>query len=244
MPLVISRFFVLSAAICIGACAHAEKPAPGAAEGQASTTVSGADSGKLFDCFATLHGRNTETLAWVLPLDGAEGYFVTTELHYEPIRKYSGHEVVIFDRKGAAYYWMPGALPDAMGFVPEGVYVIDAELPGGQGKAVRLRLEKRYPTAFVLLEQGAALASADDVQRPPPQTLDHEIFVAELHELAHQSLGFLAQELRSAALRSLATERLADGAIVAACEKLSPRLDTLLERIADELGTTAIPDTP
>lgn len=230
-----STFHAAWIALCIGACAHGRSPEPGPAP-SAEVATSGAEVGRLFDCFATLYGKRPDALWWVSPLQKVSGHFVATEFRYEPIRKYSGHEIMIFDRDGAAYYWMPGALPDAMGSVPEGVHVIDAELPRG-GTSVRLGLEKRYPTGFVLQQQGPELAQVDGVQSLPPQQLDPVMFAGELRELAHRGLSFLVQALRSTALGSQAAGWLADGTVTAACQGLTPDLDSLVQRIEDELAS-------
>ncbi|WP_095982232.1 hypothetical protein [Melittangium boletus] len=189
----------------------------------------------MFDCFAHLQRRSPESLYWVSPLEGAEGYFITTQFQHQPIRMYSGHEVVIFSKERSTYYWMPGAEHDATGAVALGSYQVEAELPE-PGKTVRLRLEKRHPTAFVLVGQGDA--SAGPTQRIHARKLLDWIINEELHELAHDSLNFQLQWLRSGGSREQVASVMADGAVASSCRNISLRLDTALGLLEDALTAT------
>ena len=238
----------LSVALCVGACAHVKeaevKGTPGSTSGQEEAGVKGTPGltadrvGRLFDCFTLLQRKSPESVYWVSPLQEAEGYFVTTQFHHSPSRMYSGHEIVIFGKDRAAYYWMPGALPDATGFVANGVYRVDAELPD-HSKTVRLRLEKRHPTAFVLLQDGLDGA----VQRISPRPLDPVVTREELHDLAYYSLIFHAQALQLDGARSQVATRLADRTVIAACRNITPMLDTVAGYIEDKLAAGGTQDT-
>jgi hypothetical protein len=223
----------LALALCLGACAH-RGPAP---EPELPQTPDLAPDklGRLFDCVVALQRKDPGALYWVAPLQGAEGYFVTTQFHYSFTRKYSGHEIAIFSRDRAAYYWMPGAQPDATGFVPDGRYRVDAELPD-HSRAVRLTFEKRAPAAFVLLRQGPEPAgTTDPVQRILPRPLDVSIIKEDLHELAFYGVNFYAQALRSDALHDQVVPALADSSFVASCRGITARLDTALSGFTEAL---------
>jgi hypothetical protein len=170
----------------------------------------------------------------VAPLKEAEGYYVTTQFQNVPIRKYSGHELVIFSKEHAAYYWMPGAEHDATGLVPPGVYRVEAELPE-PGRTVHLHLDKRHPAAFVLVSQG--VEPEGTVQRILPRQLPEWIVNEELHDLAHDSLNFQLQALRSGVLREQVASWMADGSVASNCRNISQRLDTVLGLIEEELAT-------
>src|ERR1043165_1171264 len=127
---------------------------------------------KLFDSFALLQERCPASVHWVHPLPGIHGTYVTTRFEHPVLHRYSGHEIVIFSRERGSYYWMPGARRNATGHVPLGSYLVDAKLAEG-GPAMRLRLEKRHPTAFVLAPSSAADRDHDTtvhgiVPRPLP----------------------------------------------------------------------------
>jgi hypothetical protein len=231
----------MAMALVLGACAHGGETPVGTPDGPEGTPgLESARVGKLFDCVATLQRKSPESLYWVSPLKEAEGYFVTTQFQNVPIRKYSGHEIVIFSREHAAYYWMPGAQHDATGFVPNGVYRVEAELPE-PGRSVHLRLDKRHPTAFVLENQGTEPEGT--VQRIFPRQLPEWVVNEELHDLAHASLNFQLQALRSGALREQVAAWMADGSVASNCRNISQRLDTVLGLLEEELAAPVTPGT-
>jgi hypothetical protein len=225
---------VLALAVCLGACAHVTpEPEP---ELPQTPELTPDKVGRLFDCVVALQHKSPGSLYWVSPLQDAEGSFVATEFHYSFTRKYSGHEIVIFSRDRAAYYWMPGAQHDATGFVPNGRYRVDAELPD-HSRAVRLTFEKRSPTAFVLLQQGGEPeGTTGTVQRVLPRPLDVSIIKEDLHEMAFFGVAFYAQALRTEALRGQLLSALADRSFAAACRNLTGRLDTALAGLDDALA--------
>lgn len=190
--------------------------------------------GVLFDCFVTLQSKLPESLYWVSPLREAEGHYVTTQFHHAAIRHYSGHEVVVFSREHSAYYWMPGARPNATGFVPPGVHRVELRLPESD-RTVRLRFDKRHPTAFVLAHQGAE--QEGPVQPVFPRPLPAPVINEELRELVYASLNFQVQALRAGVLRDRVASTMVDGTVAAACRNLSPRLDTVLGLLEDELAS-------
>jgi hypothetical protein len=240
--LVLNR--VIAAALTIGcaaACAHAppisaSAPATEPEPALPQTPDLTPDKlGRLFDCVAALQRQQPASLYWVSPLEGTDGLFVTTQFHYSFTRKYSGHEVAIFSRDRAAYYWMPGAQHDATGFVPMGHYRVDAELPD-HSRALRLTFEKRSPTAFVLLQQGSDDATATaPVKRILPRPLPVEIIQEDLHEMAFFALTFYAQALRADALRDALLPAVTPGSFTP-CRKLTQRLDTALAGVDDALA--------
>lgn len=229
---------VALAVVCLGACAHlapAPDPEP---EPEQTPDLAPEKFGKLFDCVAGLQRKNPGALYWDSPLQDAEGYFVLTQFHYSFTRKYSGHEIEIFSRDRAAYYWMPGAQHDATGFVPFGRYRVDAELPD-HARVIRLTFEKRSPTAFVLLQQGPEPeGAAGPVHRILPRPLPVSILKEDLHELAFFGVNFYAQALRSDALRDQVLPALADRSFLASCQGITARLDTALTGLADALAAT------
>src|SRR6185369_964911 len=98
----ISAFSVLAMALCLSACAHGAEVPVGTPDGPEGTPgLDGARVGKLFDCVVALQRKSPESLYWVAPLKEAEGYYVTTQFQHVPIRKYSGHEIVIFSKERA-----------------------------------------------------------------------------------------------------------------------------------------------
>lgn len=228
----------LALAVCLGACAHLEPvPEP---EPEQTPDLAPDKLGRLFDCVVALQRKNPGALYWVSPLQEAEGYFVATQFHYSFTRKYSGHEIMIFTRDRAAYYWMPGAQHDATGFVPNGRYRVDAELPD-HSRAIRLTFEKRSPTAFVLLRQGPEPdGTTGPMQRILPRPLDVSIIKEDLHELAFYGVNFYAQALRSDALRDQMVPALADPSLVASCQGITARLDTALAGLTDALTTAGV----
>jgi hypothetical protein len=235
----ISRISALTIALCVSACTHLAKTPEGTPDGPLGTPGLGEGRvGKLFDCFATLQRKSPESLYWVSPLKEAEGYYVTAQFQHLPVRMYSGHEIIIFSKELAAYYWMPGAEHDATGSVPQGFYRVEAELPE-PGRTVRLRLDKRHPSAFVLEGQGAEPEGT--VQRILPRKLLEWIINEELHELAHDSLNFQLQALRSGLPREQVASVMDDGSVASSCRNISPRLDTAVGLLEDALaapGTT------
>ncbi|ADO73154.1 conserved uncharacterized protein [Stigmatella aurantiaca DW4/3-1] len=226
-------------ALWLSACAHGGETPEGIPDGpQATPGLEGARVGKLFECFATLQAKSPGALYWVSSLKEAEGYYVATQFQYLPIRKYGGYEIVIFSKDHAAYYWMPGAQSDATGFVSQGVHQVEAELPGHEG-TVHLRLDKRYPNAFVLTGQGAELEGS--VQRILPRQLLDWLINEELHELTHDGLNFQSQALRSGVLREQVASWMKDGAVTSACRNISQRVDKALGLLEEAL---AAPGTP
>ena len=198
--------------------------------------------GKLFDGVALLQERSPASLHWVHPLPGIRGTYVTTRFQHTVLHRYSGHEIVIFTRERGSYYWMPGARHDATGHVPLASYVVDAELAEGGG-SVRLRLEKRHPTAFVLAPPGAADRDRNaTVHRILPRPLPPGVLHEELSALLETSLTFQLQALHTGVLRPRVIALMADGAVTAACRGISPRLDTLLGLIGDALTADRLPD--
>jgi hypothetical protein len=223
--------FVIVVALVVCSSAHgggAPCPPPEVLPPEPPAT-SPEEIGRLYDCFVALEERSPDALGWVTRVQ--PGTFLATEFHWEPIRKYAGHEVELFDRAGAAYYWMPGAMPNATGYVPKGVYTVAVDLPHAPGR-VQLKLEKRYPTAFVLLAHGPDEGAAMHLAAQP---LDPAVFAAELRELADFGLVAELQALGAEATRAAARQRLADGKALAACRGLAPRLDTAIGRIETEL---------
>lgn len=195
--------------------------------------------GKLFDGVALLQERSPASLPWVHPLSGIHGTYVATRFQHAVLHRYGGHEIVIFTREGGSYYWMPGAEHDATGHVPLGRYVVDAPLAEGGG-SIRLRLEKRHPTAFVLVpaaEEDHHATVHRILPRPLPPGALHE----ELSALLETSLTFQLQALHTGVLRPQVVALTADGAVAAACRGISPRLDTLLGLIEDALASDAWP---
>ncbi|WP_095987025.1 hypothetical protein [Cystobacter fuscus] len=231
----------MTIALWVSACAHLESAPEGTPDGPLGTPGLGEGRvGKLFECFALLQRKSPESLYWVSPLEEAEGYYVTTQFQHLPIRMYSGHEIVIFGKESATYYWMPGAEHDATGSVPLGLYRVAAELPE-PGRTVHLRLDKRYPTAFVLVGQGAEPEGS--VQRVLPRKLLEWIINEELHELAHYSLNFQLQALRSGLPREQVAAVMADGSVASSCRNISPRLDTALGLLEGALTASGTPGT-
>lgn len=247
--LVLNR--VIASALTIGAmaaCAHAPSPPASAPAAAASAPATEPEPelpqtpdltpdklGRLFDCVAALQHQQPASLYWVSPLEGTDGLFVTTQFHYSFTRKYSGHEIAIFSRDRAAYYWMPGAQHDATGFVPMGRYRVDAELPD-HSRALRLAFEKRSPTAFVLLHQGADDATGTGpVQRISPRPLPVEIINEDLHEMAFFAVTFYAQALRAHGLRSALLPSVTPASF-ASCRNLTQRLDTALAGLDDAVS--------
>lgn len=231
----ISRISALAIALSMSACTHVAESPLGVPDGPPGTPgLDGARVGRLFDCVAALQRKSPESLYWISPLKDAEGSYVATQYQHLPARKYNGHEIMIFSKDHAAYYWMPGAEHDATGNVPLGVYRVEAELPE-PGKTVRLRLEKRHPAAFVLQRQGAE--PEGPVQRILPRKLLDFLINEELHELAHDSLNFQLQALRSGLPRAQVAPVLADGSVASSCRGISLRLDTALGLLEDELAT-------
>jgi hypothetical protein len=236
MKRMISPAPALALAVCLGACAHVTpEPDP---EVPQTPDLTPDKFGKLFDCVVALQRKSPGSLYWVSPLQEAEGYLVTTQFHSSFTRKYSGHEIEIFSRDRAAYYWMPGAQHDATGFVPNGHYRVDADLPD-HSRALRLTFEKRSPTAFVLLRQGPEPeGTTGTVQRVLPRPLDVSIIKEDLHEMAFLGVNFYAQALRSEALRGQVVSELADLSFAASCRGITTRLDTALASLEDALATT------
>jgi len=118
---------------------------------------------------------------------------------------------------------------------------VDAELPD-HSRAVRLTFEKRSPTAFVLLQQGAEPeGTTGTVQRVLPRPLDVAIIKEDLHEMAFFGVAFYAQALRSESLRDQLLPTLADRSFAAACRNLTGRLDTALAGLDDALATAGAP---
>jgi hypothetical protein len=228
----------LAFALCLGACAHARPAAVAEPEPELPQTpdLTPDKLGRLFDCVAALQHKSPESLYWVAPLQDADGLFVTTQFHYSFARKYSGHEIAIFSRDRAAYYWMPGAQHDATGFVPDGQYRVDAELPD-HSRAVRLTFDKHAPAAFVLLRQGAEPAGTTGaVQRVLPRPLPVTIIKEDLHEMAFLGVTFHAQALRSQSLRDPMLPALADRSFARSCRNITQRLDTALAGLDDALA--------
>ncbi|HEX4417759.1 MAG TPA: hypothetical protein VH165_07660 [Kofleriaceae bacterium] len=185
--------------------------------------------GQLFDALAVLQRRSPAAVHWVHALPGVEGAYLTTRFQHPMLHRYSGHEVVIFTRDRGSYYWMPGARHDATGHVPFGSYRVDAEL--ANGGVVRLRLDKRYPTAFVL----GAPEGDDTVHRVVPRPLPPGVLHEELYALVEIALSFQLQVLHADGLHADVRAVMADGAVAAACRGITPRLDTLLGLIDDAL---------
>lgn len=229
----------MTISLCMSACTHVQ-PVQEEEEPPNIFTpgLGGERVGRLFECVSTVQRKNPASVHWVHPLEEAPGYFVTTQFDWVRIRMYSGHEIVVFGKEKAGYYWMPGAEHDATGLVPNGTYRVDGESPE-PGKMMHLRFEKRHPTAFVLLEQGSALAAKkDEMARPiSPRPLPYEWVAEEMHEIAYHGLNFYVQALRSESLRGQVAPLLADRALFNACRDVSARLDTVLGRIEDELAT-------
>lgn len=193
--------------------------------------------GKLFDGVALLQARSPASLCWVHPLAGIHGTYVTTRFQHPVLHRYSGHEIVMFTRERGSYYWMPGARHDATGHVPFASYLVDAELADG-GVPMRLRLEKRHPTAFVLVPPGATDRELHEtahriLPRPLPPGALHE----ELSALVETSLTFQLQALHTSVLRPQVIALMADSAVTTACRGISPRHDTLLGLIEDALAS-------
>jgi len=198
---------------------------------------------KVFDAFALLQERSPASLHWVHPLPGIERAYVTTRFQHPVLHRYSGHEIVIFTRDRGSYYWMPGARHDATGHVPLGSYLVNAELAGGRA-SVRLRLEKRHPTAFAWVPTSAAdrdphTAAHRILPRPLPAGALHE----ELSALLETSLTFQLQATHAGVLQPQVIALMADGAVTRACRGISPRLDTLLGSLEDAL-TGSKPGSP
>jgi hypothetical protein len=228
-----SRWFkyVAVLALCnFSACAHrtAEETLP--TPPVASTPDALAS---LYDCVTGILETRPRALYWVHPLQGTEGAYVTTSFHWDTIRKYSGHEVIIFTRNQAAYYWMPGAKPDATGEVALGTYPVEATLPGKGNRRVGLYFEKRHPTAFVLVQQENA--PKPGLAQISPRPLPPEYIAAELHELAWLGIQFFVHELLAGGTRAQTTELLRNATFLGSCRNHSPRLDTSLGELKDLL---------
>ena len=197
---------------------------------------------KLFDGVTLLQERSPASLHWVHPLPGIKGTYVITRFQHAVLHRYSGHEIVIFTRERGWYYWMPGARHDATGHVPLASYVVDAEL-AEVGGSMRLRLEKRHPTAFVLAGPGAADHDGNTtVHRILPRPLPPGVLHEELSALLETSLTFQLQAVHTGVLRPRVIALMADGAVAMACRGISPRLDTLLGLLEDALASDLTPD--
>lgn len=138
------------------------------------------DCTELYECVAGLYRTNPKSLPWIHPIPHAPGYFLLTEMRSTIAQKYSGQELVIFDRDHAVYYWMPGAGPDATGDVPLGNYRVLTPIPG-VNPSVELELEKSRPDGFTLIYAGPDRSGTP--QEILPRTVPPHYMENELHEI-------------------------------------------------------------
>lgn len=74
-----------------------------------------------YTLFHEMYQYNKSLFSWIIPHPSQNGYFITSFLCPDHA-KYQGREIVYFDNKRLAVFWLPGADHSAQGFVKSGTY--------------------------------------------------------------------------------------------------------------------------
>jgi hypothetical protein len=190
----------------------------------------------VWACFAGLHAYEPRLLSWVQAVPGTEGLYLLLTFSDAFLRRYSGHEVVLFNDTEFLYYWLPGAKQNATGHVPPGRYTLLLHTRT-EGRRLRLELEKSEDGGFTA--SGLALTSEPSLPGHTalqPRSLDYaRYFVPELEALVLAWLTGYAQALHLGWVRPSAAETARLVARVEPCLALDPlvriRAGELLSRL-------------
>ncbi len=183
------------------------------------------EPGAVWACFERLHAYEPKVLSWVLPVPGLDRRYLMLAFHTDFLRRYTGHEVVLFGEREFLYYWLPGARQNATGHVSPGHHALLLHTRT-EGLRLRLELEKSEDGALSVGE----VAVTPEVALPErtvlsPRSLDYgRYFLPELEAVVMMWLTWHAQALHMGVLRPSPgeAERLAE--LVEPCRALNPAI--------------------
>jgi hypothetical protein len=191
----------------------------------------------VWDCFSGLHSYEPRLLSWVQAVPGTERLFLLLTFSDAFLRRYSGHEVVLFDDTEFLYYWLPGAKQNATGYVPPGRYTLLLHTRT-EGRRLRLELWKSEDGGFTT--SGLELTSASSLPGHTvlqPRSLDYaRYFVPELEALVLAWLSGYAQALHLGWVRPSAEEAARLAARVEPCRALDPLVRIRAGELLSRLG--------
>ncbi|MDY7225115.1 hypothetical protein [Hyalangium rubrum] len=191
---------------------------------------------RAWTCFTGLYAYEPRLLSWAREVPGAERLYLLLTFSDAFLRRYSGHEVVLFNDTEFLYYWLPGAKPNATGYVKPGRYALLLHTRT-EGRRLRLELEKSEDGAFTAheleLTSETSLPGHTSLQ---PRSLDYgQYFVPELEALVLAWLTGYAQALHLGWVRPSAEESTKLATQVEPCREMEPlvriRAGELLSRL-------------